>query len=165
MLRTRTSPILRLHLCCGKPRDNRWGTLSKAIPLLPHRTYASKSKQKSTATLVPGSKQPITNETARQEYAKAEERMQAAVEWYRRDCASVETRASGRVTAELLSPVRVILPESKERLRLEEVATVGVREGSTLLVTVFDEGVSIPLVRHDVGIASNHPCPLVSSLP
>jgi ribosome recycling factor len=115
-------------------------------PLVSHRTYASakdkgKGNPKSTATLVPGSKQPITDEAARQEYAKAETSMQGSVEWYRKECAMVETRASGRITPALLSPVRVKLPDSTSELKLEEVATVGVRDGSTLLVTVFEENV------------------------
>lgn len=69
--------------------------------------------------------------------------MKAAVEWYRKDCAAVETRASGRVTPAVLSSVRVKLPDSPEEHRLEEVATVGVRDGSMLLITVFDEDVSL----------------------
>lgn len=67
--------------------------------------------------------------------------MQASVEWYRKECAAVEARASGRVTPALLSSVRVKLPSSNTDMRLEEVATVGVRDGSTLLVTVFEEDV------------------------
>ena len=66
--------------------------------------------------------------------------MKAAVDWFRKDCASAEARASGRVTPQLLSPVRVKIEGGE--YRLEEVATVGVREGSTLLVTLFDESVS-----------------------
>jgi ribosome recycling factor len=67
--------------------------------------------------------------------------MKAAVEWYRKECAGVESRATGRVTAAVLDPVRVKLPNSDKELRLEEVATVGVRDGSTLLITIFDENV------------------------
>jgi ribosome recycling factor len=107
----------------------------------PHRTFASKNKVKSTATLVPGSKQPITDEAAQQEYAKAETSMMASVEWYRKECAAVEARASGRVTPALLSSVRVKFPGSNTDSRLDEVATVGVRDGSTLLITIFEEDV------------------------
>ncbi|EGO03553.1 hypothetical protein SERLA73DRAFT_175063 [Serpula lacrymans var. lacrymans S7.3] len=105
------------------------------------RTYASKSKVKSTASLVPGSKQAITSEAARAEYEKAEAKMTTAVEWYRKEVATLETRANGRVTPALLSPVRVELPgkEKNEAVKLEQVATVGVRDGSTLIVTVFEE--------------------------
>lgn len=105
------------------------------------RTYASKHKAKSTASLIPGSKQPITDEAALQEYAKAETSMHTSVEWYRKECASVEARASGRVTPALLSSVRVKLPGGTSPVRLEEVATVGVRDGSTLLITIFEEDV------------------------
>jgi hypothetical protein len=121
--------------------------LANSTATLHLRLYASKAKAtKSTATLIPGSQKKLTDESAIEEYEKAEKKMQAAVEWYRKEVAGLETRASGRVTPALLAPVRVTLPDSEgESLRLEEVATVGVREGSTLLVTVFDENVSASL--------------------
>ncbi|EDR09261.1 uncharacterized protein LACBIDRAFT_293801 [Laccaria bicolor S238N-H82] len=103
------------------------------------RSYATKGKAKSTATFVPGSKQPITDEAARQEYDKAETAMKTAAEWFRKECASSEVRASGRVTPALLSPVRVKLPSAEKEFKLEELATVGVRDGTTLLITLFDE--------------------------
>lgn len=75
--------------------------------------------------------------------------MKAIIERYRKDVAALETRASGRVTPAMLSPVRVHLPghEGAEvrGVRLEEIATVGVKEGTTLLVTVFEEHVSAPV--------------------
>lgn len=119
-------------------------TLTSSLPQ--SRSYAAKSKTKiSTATLVPGSKQKLTDEAAAEDYEKAERKMDAAVEWYRKEVAGLETRSSGRVTPELLAPVRVKLPDSNgELLGLEDVATVGVRDGSTLLVTVFEERVSAP---------------------
>ena len=120
--------------------------------ILPHsRSYASKSKStKSTATLIPGSKQKFANEAAIQDYEKAESKMQAAIDWYRKEVAGLETRASGRVTPAMLAPVKVELPDSKELFRLEDVATIGVREGSTLLITVFEEHVSISISLFDV---------------
>lgn len=108
---------------------------------LHRRNYASKNKVKSTAAFIPGSKQPITNEAAREEYAKTEEAMSVAVDWFRKDCAALEARALGRVTPALLSPVRVKVPDVPKSLQLEELATVGVREGTTLLITLFDEHV------------------------
>ncbi|KAG6887654.1 hypothetical protein C0992_011324 [Termitomyces sp. T32_za158] len=104
------------------------------------RTYASAKKQaKSTSNLVPGSRQPITDAAAQEEYSKAESTMKTSVDWYRKECATIESRASGRVTPALLSSVRVKLPDADSEMRLEEVATVGVREGSTLLITAFEE--------------------------
>ncbi|KZT22720.1 ribosome recycling factor [Neolentinus lepideus HHB14362 ss-1] len=124
------------------------------------RTYASKAKPKSkskndtvdiednhlkrekgavsTSSLVPGS-QAIQ---ASEEYTQTQTKMHAAVDWFRKEVAALETRASGRVMPSMLDPVRVTL-KNGERVRLDEVATVGVREGSTLVVTVFEEGVSI----------------------
>lgn len=110
-----------------------------------YRTYASKSKSKqSTATLVPGSQQKLTDPAAVEEYGKAEQKMATAVAWYAKEVSQLETRASGRVTPALLAPVRVTLEGAP--FRLEDVATVGVREGSTLIVTVFEEHVSMPVV-------------------
>src|SRR6266540_6335188 len=97
--------------------------------------YAPKNKLKSTASFVPGSKMPITDESARQEYAKCEATMQASIDFFRKDCAASENRALGRITPALLSPVKVKLPENPKGVKLEELATVGIREGSTLLIT------------------------------
>ncbi|EED79754.1 predicted protein [Postia placenta Mad-698-R] len=116
------------------------------------RAYASKRKERdskegkskhspvvSTENLVPGSQRIVAGE----EYVKAEGKMKAIVERFRKEVATMEMRASGRVTPAILSPVRVMLPDSEggdaKGVRLEEVATVGVREGTTLLVTVFEE--------------------------
>ena len=90
---------------------------------------------------MPGSQQPITDEAARQEYAKAEAAMKTSVDWFRKECAASEARAMGRVTPALLSPVRVKLPDNPKPMKLEDLATVGVREGTTLLVTLFNEHV------------------------
>ncbi|KIJ63772.1 hypothetical protein HYDPIDRAFT_91603 [Hydnomerulius pinastri MD-312] len=108
----------------------------------PLRTYASKHKSKamSTETLIPASQQISASEGARAEYSKAEGKMSTAVEWYRKEVAGFETRASGRVTPALLAPVRVeAYGKKSDPVRLEEVATVGVKDGSMLIVTVFDE--------------------------
>jgi hypothetical protein len=112
-----------------------------AVRRLPvSRTYASKAKAKSTASFVPGSKQLFESEDARAEYAKAESKMASVVDWFRKEVAAFETRASGRVTPALLSPVRVEKGRG-QTVTLEEVATVGIKDGSVLIVTVFDEHV------------------------
>ncbi|SJL16645.1 uncharacterized protein ARMOST_20172 [Armillaria ostoyae] len=95
------------------------------------RNYAKEAR--STSSLKPGSQQPLTKPADIAEHEKCEEKMKSSVEWLRRDCADASARAAGRVTPALLANVRV-----KEQ-RLEEVATVGVRDGSMLVVTAFDE--------------------------
>lgn len=97
-----------------------------------------------TAFLTPGSQQTLADPAARDEWARADAKMAASVEWLRREVAQLEARASGRVTPQLLAPVRVSLAPSSgaRKAQLEEVATVGVRDGSTLIVTVFDPQVS-----------------------
>ncbi|KAI9511674.1 ribosome recycling factor-domain-containing protein [Russula earlei] len=119
-------------------------------------SYGSSSKRGpiATASLTPGSQQTLADPTARDEIARADARMAVSVEWLRREVAQLEARASGRVTPRLLAPVRVSLahhasPASAsasalasasegKKFQLEELATVGVRDGSTLVVTVFD---------------------------
>lgn len=112
---------------------------------LPHRNCRNfatkKNKVKSTAAFIPGSKQPITDKAAQEEYAKAESAMSVAVDWFRKECAASEARALGRITPAMLSPVRVKIPGMAKSLHLEEVATVGVREGTILLITLYDEHV------------------------
>ncbi|RPD65659.1 ribosome recycling factor, partial [Lentinus tigrinus ALCF2SS1-6] len=95
------------------------------------------SKGVSTDSLVPASQRIA----ASPEYKGAESKMQGVLDWFRKEVAALETRATGRVTPMLLSPVRVKLPDSPDGrgVRLEEIATVGVKEGTTLIVTVFEE--------------------------
>ncbi|OBZ78406.1 Ribosome-recycling factor, partial [Grifola frondosa] len=123
------------------------------LPFTQTRSYAKQKgrgeptdqKQKgshgmsSTDTLVPGSQRIAAGE----EYTKTETKMKTTADWYRKEVAALETRATGRVTPAVLAPVRVQLPghESADGkgVRLEEIATVGVKEGTMLLVTVFEE--------------------------
>lgn len=96
----------------------------------------------STEQLLPGSQLRIS-ESALGEYQKCEEKMVAAVEWYRKEVTKMENRASGRVTPEILAPVSVKIPGRGPRgVGVEEVATVGVKDGSVLIVTVFEDSVS-----------------------
>lgn len=119
------------------------------------RTFSSKKKKtredsnaehnahKTVVTdhLVPSSQRILAGEP----YFKAEESMKHTIDRYRKEVATLETRASGRVTPAILAPVRVQLPGQEgadgKGARLEEIATVGVREGTTLIVTVFEEHV------------------------
>ena len=117
--------------------------LQHELPRPHYRGYASKNKVKvkSTSTLVPGSKQPITDPAAQQEYDRADKAMSASVSWFKKECAALETRASGYARPGMISSVRVKIPEQPD-MRLEELATIGVREGTTFLVTLYDSQVS-----------------------
>ena len=120
------------------------------------RAYGSKKAPIATTSLKPGSQQALTDPAARDEFARADAKMVARVEWLRREVAQLEARASGRVTPQLLAPVRVSVAHSAsasasassggttKKVRLEELATVGVRDGSSLIVTIFDPQVSEP---------------------
>ncbi|KAI0795404.1 ribosome recycling factor domain-containing protein [Abortiporus biennis] len=95
----------------------------------------------STDSLVPAS-QLITS---RPDYVEAKKTMETVTDKFRKEVAIYETRASGRITPAMLAPVRVTLHQhptlsgNPTKLKLEEIATVGVKDGTTLVVTVFDE--------------------------
>lgn len=122
---------------------------------LPHRTphtillrgYATKHKAVATSQLKPLSEQPITDPASLAEYEKTEGKVTTAVDWFRRECTALETRASGRVTANMLDGVKVggIPDYGDERAKLQEIATIGVKDGEVLVVTAFDEHVRIAL--------------------
>lgn len=97
------------------------------------------AKKVATDSLIPASQRIVSSA----EYKNAEAKMQAVLDWFRKEVAVLETRATGRVTPALLSPVRVMIPDTADRqgVRLEEVATVGVKEGTMLIITVFEEHV------------------------
>ncbi|KAG9123510.1 hypothetical protein FRC07_014843 [Ceratobasidium sp. 392] len=72
---------------------------------------------------------------------QAGQKMGATLEWYKRELAQMETRVSGRVMPSLLDPVRVKIKSSGGATsKLDEVATIGVKDGNVLVITVFDEG-------------------------
>ncbi|EJT99272.1 ribosome recycling factor [Dacryopinax primogenitus] len=72
------------------------------------------------------------------ELGKVETKMKGVVDWYRREVGGLETRGSGRVTPSLLDGVRVTVSSGRTS-KLDEIATIGVREGNILVITVFDE--------------------------
>ncbi|CAE6416709.1 unnamed protein product [Rhizoctonia solani] len=71
---------------------------------------------------------------------QANHKMDTTIEWFKREVAQMESRVSGRVVPSLLDPVRVKLKEAGgAAVRLDQVSTVGVREGNILVITLFDE--------------------------
>lgn len=80
---------------------------------------------------------------AKGEIDKTSKKMTSTVEWYRKEMSLLTNRALGRVTPAILDSVRVQLPDVDVPLKLSEVATVGVKEGTVLVVTAFDEHVRI----------------------
>jgi hypothetical protein len=139
----------------GQKKGNNNSTNETESTLDTHTSSSSKRAARApiaTTSLTPGSQQTLTDPTAREEYARADAKMAGCLEWLRREVSLLEARASGRVTPQLLAPVRVSVSvgppsaasasEAKQKARLEELATVGVRDGTTLIVTVFDPQVS-----------------------
>lgn len=141
---------------------------SAAALLTAHRTYASKkskgksqpepepkSKPKRTAdagsgkspastdSLVPRSQLILESAASRALHDDVDGKMSALVEGFQMEVAQARRRAQGAVTPDVLGPVRVALPGTSKRVGLEEVATVGVRDGTVLVVTVFDEEVRV----------------------
>ncbi|KAI9458872.1 ribosome recycling factor [Lactarius psammicola] len=152
---------LRLHVSPAASRLLPTVTVTKLV----QRAYASKKAKRgsnverettsgskrgpiTTTSLTPGSQQVLSDPAAREEHARASAAMAGSVEWFRREVAQLDARASGRVTPQLLDPVRVSLAPATHKegegaaaaskVRLEELATVGVRDGSSLVVTVFE---------------------------
>ncbi|CAE6479458.1 unnamed protein product [Rhizoctonia solani] len=71
---------------------------------------------------------------------QASHKMDTTFEWFKREVAQMESRVSGRVVPSLLDPVRVKLKEGGgTAVRVDQVSTVGVRDGNTLVITLFDE--------------------------
>ncbi|CAE7209874.1 unnamed protein product [Rhizoctonia solani] len=71
---------------------------------------------------------------------QASRKMDTTLEWFKRELAQMESRVSGRVVPSLLDPVRVKLKDSGGvAIRLDQVSTVGVRDGNVLVITLFDE--------------------------
>ncbi|TDL24602.1 ribosome recycling factor [Rickenella mellea] len=71
------------------------------------------------------------------EYDNMDTKMKAAVDWFRKDVAAMEARGSGRVSPDLISHVPVALPDRSARL--SDIATIGVRDGTTLIITMFED--------------------------
>lgn len=78
---------------------------------------------------------------AKAECDKALSKMTSLIDWFRKESSSLENRALGRVTPAILDNVRVDVEGAQTKV--SEVATVGVKEGTVLVVTVFDEHVSL----------------------
>jgi len=122
---------------------------SSRLPIIAQfqvRTFAKKRKDTSDRAQAPAERRDAFvpgSQLLQQspEYKKLEDKLKSTSERFRKDVADLEVRATGRVTPAVLAPVRVVLPDSPDGrgVRLEEIATVGVRDGSTLIVTVFEE--------------------------
>jgi ribosome recycling factor len=73
---------------------------------------------------------------------QTERKMRLAIDHYGKELGTLETRASGRVNPSLLDPIRIPSMDGRGKLKLNAVATVGVKEGHTLVITLFDDKVS-----------------------
>ena len=135
------SALLRTRGYASKSSSKNQSKATKAL-LKSSKFDGEKHGTVTTDQLLPGSRLRIA-ESALGEYRRFEEKMVVAVEWYRKEVAKMETRVSGRVTPEILAPVSVKIPgRGANGARIEEVATVGVKDGSVLVVTVFEDSVS-----------------------
>jgi ribosome recycling factor len=81
--------------------------------------------------------------------------MASTVDHFVKELCTLENRASGRVNPSILDPIRVQSTDGRGKLKLREVATIGVKEGHTLVITLFDDKVSwhvvlylLPLPQH-----------------
>lgn len=102
-----------------------------------------KLKGRSNEKLVPTS-QNTHGDEFQEEKRNLDEKMAASVRWFKAQVTLTETRTSGRAAPTMLDSVRVELPDVPSQ-RLAEVATVGVKDLSTLLITAYEAEVR-PLV-------------------
>lgn len=127
------------------------------------RSYASKNKNNkntntntnpaptkgshatTTKNFIPASERTFLDEAIQSEYDKTSERMTSTVEWFRKEVAATIARGTGHVSTSILDGVRVLwkaeVHENEREMRLNEVATVGVRDGNCILVTLHDDEV------------------------
>ena len=96
---------------------------------------------------VPGSLMPHGAEYD-QEEKHADQKMNASIRWLKEQAKHVEVRCSGRVVPDVLDGVKVSVPVDPENkseghmeVGLKDIATVGVKNGTILVVTVFEEHV------------------------
>ncbi|KAF8512667.1 ribosome recycling factor [Hysterangium stoloniferum] len=148
------SLFLRRALIRGQPR----ATHGSIIPVVfKSRSYASKHKGKgkqpseeprtgqkgshanATSNLVPASQRAFLDEGVQAEYDKTSSKMSSSIDWLRKEVAGITARGIGHVTPALLDPVRVVVADGPKELRLEEVATVGIREGTNFIITLFED--------------------------
>ncbi|KAG8820112.1 hypothetical protein FRC17_010246 [Serendipita sp. 399] len=94
---------------------------------------------------VPSSLLPHGADYDREEKA-ADEKMNSSIRWFKEQVRNVETRSTGRVVPDILDGVKVSIPMDPDNkssgnmeVGLKEIATVGVKHGNTLVVTVFEE--------------------------
>ena len=97
---------------------------------------ARKVKDGRIEKLVPTS-QNTHGDEFQEEKCNLDEKMAASVRWFKAQAALTETRTSGRATPTMLDSVRVELPDMPPQ-KLVEVATVGVKDLSTLLITAYE---------------------------
>lgn len=105
------------------------------------RESSHKGNAISTSSLIAGSEQPLSGQSLA-DYNDTEKKMQQTVDWLRKECSTMEGQGLGRVNPTILQSVRVELPGGRKGgVALSEVAVVGVREGTTLIVTAMQDSV------------------------
>ncbi|KZS97285.1 ribosome recycling factor [Sistotremastrum niveocremeum HHB9708] len=129
------SQIHQLRFYASKTKQKNNGRESRE-PDVP-RTKDGNKGRLSTADLVPGSKQ-VLEDASQAELEKVAAKIQSTITWFKKQLAEIQSRGSGRVTPAILDSVRV---EAGTRgiVKLDQVSTVGVRDGTTLMINVFED--------------------------
>ncbi|KAF8317196.1 ribosome recycling factor [Clavulina sp. PMI_390] len=140
-----TSMLSRASLLAvnASPRMSSPPTLSNPSSLAPlsrgKKTKADSKKGRASSSASEEEEAANTTVDWPPLFADLESKMSASYSHFAKEMAVLENRASGRVNASLLDAVRVPNEDGSAKLRLNEVATVGVKEGNTLLITLFDD--------------------------
>jgi ribosome recycling factor len=105
---------------------------------VPHKT----KKRIDVSTMIPASQRQVSDELLT-DFEVMKERMTAVVEQFRLAVKEASKKADGKVSPDLLKSVKVRMPTTGKMVPIDDVATVGVRDGIALVVTVFDEAVGL----------------------
>ncbi|GJJ10494.1 hypothetical protein Clacol_004720 [Clathrus columnatus] len=124
------------------------------------RYYASNkpnskgSHSTTTKNLIPASQRAFLDETIQSEYDKTSEKMTFTVEWVRKEVAGFIARGVGHVSPAILDPVRVVLQDENSRetkttreVRLNDIATIGIREGNNIFLTLHNDDYFKPVEK------------------
>lgn len=153
MLARRT--LLRVSLLHVRPPPHALGTQARAYAKS-KRIKVSKDegdvlvrkvKGGPTQKLIPTS-QNAHGDEFQEEKRNLDEKMAASVRWFKAQVVLTETRTSGRATPTMLDSIWVKLPDVPPQ-KLVEVATVGVKDLSVLLVTAYEAEVWFTVCHFD----------------
>ncbi|KIJ39029.1 hypothetical protein M422DRAFT_230863 [Sphaerobolus stellatus SS14] len=129
--------LVRAYAKASKNKNNK--KEKEEPPVRPEKVGPKGSHATSTANLIPSSKRAFQDDLTQAEYDNASTKMGLSVEWSRKEAAALTARGVGLVTPSILDSVRVSLPDADKDSRIQELGTIGMREGNNLIITLFED--------------------------